>query len=140
MKQIFLLPVILMLLFSCNAPKQLATNQEAPTLEESGNDMEYDVEMFNEQFESWYLIQDSPSTYRTQAYYENWNKQYVAAWNIKCASPQDGWDFDRVVGYNPSEDYGFELNHKLFYYFQYVEHVLDIPILVNGPKVVLKEP
>jgi len=30
-------------------------------------------------------------------------------------------------------DTEFELNHKLFYYFQYVEHVLRIPILPNPP-------
>jgi len=32
------------------------------------------------------------------------------------------------MGSNPSE-----LNHKLFYYFQYVEHVLKIQIMSGGP-------
>ena len=41
--------------------------------------------------------------------------------------------FQTIIGYEPNVDYGFKLNHKLFYYFQYVEHKLRIPILSNGP-------
>lgn len=31
-----------------------------------------------------------------------------------------------------TEDYPFEIEHKLFYYFQFVEKKLNIPIL-SGP-------
>ena len=44
--------------------------------------------------------------------------------------------FEPIIGYNPEVDYGFELNHKLFYYFQYVENVLKIRIMEGGPKAV----
>ncbi len=33
----------------------------------------------------------------------------------------------------PEDSVEYELNHKLFYYFQYVEQVLRIPILDHHP-------
>jgi len=34
-------------------------------------------------------------------------------------------------------DYGIEINHELFYYFQYVEQVLKIQIMPGGPRAVI---
>ncbi len=48
-------------------------------------------------------------------------------------SPEEDRSFQTIIGYEPGEDYGFELNNKLFYYFQYVEQVLRIPILDHRP-------
>lgn len=69
-------------------------------------------------------------------YYENWNRQYVAAWNAKAANPIRYPFFQPIQGYDPTEHYGLKLNRKLFYYFQYVQNVLKIPILpAGGPHV-----
>ena len=55
---------------------------------------------------------------------------------IQCIlDPRKSSFFEPIIGYDPTVDYGFELNHKLFYYFQYVENVLKIQIMPGGPKV-----
>lgn len=93
----------------------------------------YELIVFDTGFETWYLLQNSPARYRSQQYYENWNRQYVSEWNHLATQSSRRSFFQTIMGYEPGVDYGFELNHKLFYYFQYVEHVLRIPILPNPP-------
>lgn len=78
-----------------------------------------------------------PARFRSQQYYEGWNQQYVAQWNYLAVQSQKRRFFQSIIGYEPGVDYGFELNHKLFYYFQYVEKVLRIPILPNPPSGVV---
>lgn len=121
---------------SCSGTKNMTKN-ETSSVEVTGEDsIEYDVETFNSNFDLWYQRQNTPASYRSQSYYESWNRQYVSAWNAKCASPSRNWSFEPVVGYDPNEDYGFEMNHKLFYYFIYVERVLKKQIIPGGPHVV----
>ncbi len=81
-------------------------------------------------------LHNSPSMYRSQQYYENWNRQYVSAWNFNAMSERKNSFFEPIVGYEYNVDYGFEINHELFYYFQYVEHVLKIQIMPGGPNAV----
>jgi len=79
-------------------------------------------------------MHNNPSEYKSQSYYEYWNKQYVSAWNSKAIQNDSNSFFEPIVGYDSTVDYGFELNHKLFYYFQYVENILKISIMSGGPK------
>lgn len=126
-------------LFSaCSSAKRLAES-DASSIEVTGQDsVEYDVETFDAKFDMWYEVQNTPATYRLQSYYESWNRQYVSAWNAKCAVGSPHWTFEPVIGYDPAEDYGFEMNHKLFYYFMYVEKVLKKKIIPGGPNIVIK--
>jgi len=98
--------------------------------------LEYELETFDLKFESWYQLHNTPSEYRLQSYYESWNQQYVFAWNSNAMNSRKNSFFEPIVGFDPTEDYGFELNHKLFYYFQYVENVLKIRIISGGPHAV----
>lgn len=133
MKKIFYLFIVITFLAVCSGPKGVVK------IEPEGNDvvqedsLEYELIVFDTEFETWYMLQDSPARYRSQQYYENWNRQYVLEWNYLATQPRRRSFFQPIVGYEPGVDYGFELNHKLFYYFQYVENVLRIPILPNRP-------
>lgn len=119
--------------WACSTQKNVQV--ENRTIEISEEDsVEYDLETFDVRFETWYELHNTPSTYRSQGYYESWNKQYVSAWNYNSMHPTKDWYFEPVIGYDPTVDYGFELNHELFYYFQYVERVLKIRIMPGGPR------
>lgn len=132
MKQIFLAVVVIAAVYACNTQKSLNVKKSDNAAFKDST--EYEVETFDTQFESWYEYHNRPSTYKSKEYYESWNGQYVTAWNARCVSGGKDWYFDPVVGYKPGEDYGFELNHKLFYYFMYVENVLGITIIPGGPR------
>jgi len=138
MKKIIFWIGILLIVASCSTQKKLVEKKAKPVVEIAKEDsVEYELETFDQKFETWYAMQNNPAQYRSQSYYENWNRQYVSEWDTKALDPIRNPYFQTIIGYNPSVDYGFKLNHKLFYYFQYVEHVLKIPILPNGPHVAL---
>jgi len=139
MKKIILWVGILLFAASCSTQKKLAGEKAKPVKIEKNDSTQYQLETFDQKFETWYEIQNTPSNYRSEAYYESWNRLYVAAWNDKATNPIKNPFFEPIIGWDPNVDYGFKLNHKLFYYFQYVEHVLKIPILPkgSGPHIVL---
>ena len=135
-QKIFWLGIIL-LIVACSTQKGLVTvksNNEGSIVEDS---LEYELVTFDGKFETWYQMHNSPSMYRSQQYYENWNRQYVSAWNYNAMTGRRNSFFEPIVGYESTVDYGFELNHKLFYYFQYVEQVLKIQIMPGGPQTVI---
>ncbi len=129
--------VVFVMIVGCTGERGLV--KVAPTEDrETADRVEYELITFDNRFETWYCLNDSPSMYRSLEYYESWNKQYVSAWNNRVVDPHSGSFFEPIVGYHYGVDYGFALNHKLFYYFQYVEQRLHIPILYGpGPQVSL---
>jgi hypothetical protein len=137
MKKLLTLFGVLLMILSCSVPKGVVTlepNNNDVTQEDS---VEYELIVMDTGFETWYILQDSPARYRSQQYYEGWNRQYVSASNAYANQPYRRSFFQTIIGYVPNVDYGFELNHKLFYYFKYVEKVLKIPILFNSPMSVV---
>ncbi len=133
MKKVVLLIVLAVFIASCSGPKNAVKIEPNANEAVQQDSTEYELVVFDPHFESWYLLHDSPALYQSQGYYEGWNQQYVNQWNYLAAHSRRGSFFEPIVGYEPGVDYGFELNHKLFYYFQYVERVLRIPILPNRP-------
>lgn len=134
-KQLFFLLTISLFIWACSAQKKAVKVGETETKVELDS-IEYGVETFDGKFEAWYAIHNNPANYRSEEYYANWNKQYVMAWNNKATSGSKNSFFEPIVGYDSTEEYGFDVNHKLFYYFQYVENVLNIEIMPGGPKAV----
>jgi hypothetical protein len=137
MKKILLWTGILLFAVSCSSQKKIAEHKTKPVEIEQNDSVQYQLLTFDQSFDNWYAIQNQPAQYRPLSYYESWNRQYIAAWNAKATDPIRNPFFQPIQGYDPTVDYGFKLNHKLFYYFQYVENVLKIPILPNGPHVAL---
>ena len=135
MKKIIFWMGILLFVASCSQQKKLAEKAKHEVKITAQDSTKYELLTFDSKFETWYTLHNNPATYRTQSYYEYWNRQYVSEWNNKATDPIKNPFFEPIVGYDPNVNYGFKLNHKLFYYFQYVEHVLKIPILSNGPHV-----
>ena len=127
---------IILLMAACSTQKGLVTVKSNIAESSVEDSLEYHLETFDGKFESWYQLHNSQSMYRSQQYYENWNRQYVSAWNFNAMSERKNSFFEPIIGYEYTVDYGFEINHELFYYFQYVEHVLKIQIMPCGPNAV----
>ena len=136
MKQFIVLALVI--LAACTAPK----NSTKSVVLKSGNDSiqkdstEYEVIALDPGFESWYAQHNAKATYRSKDYYHNWNVRYVRAWNLKASTFPHAQLFNGQINYDYTEDYPLEIEHKLFMYFQFVEHKLGIPILDGpGPQV-----
>ena len=99
---------------------------------------EYELLILDPGFESWFLSTWSPAKDRSKSYYELWNQRYVNAWNYKSTQPHTSRFFDTSIQYDPTVDYGIEVQRKLYYYFRWVDTRLGIPILdIAPPKGVL---
>jgi hypothetical protein len=136
MKHFFILFTIMLFIWACSGPKTVVEAEKKEVPETAPDNVSYAMETNDDKFKTWYDLHKNPETNRSQNYYESWNKKYVKEWN-RLSSQKDKNDFFvPIVGYNRTKDLGFEINHQLFYYFQYVENVLKIQILPGGPKVV----
>ncbi|WP_423130382.1 DUF6146 family protein [Gaoshiqia sp. Z1-71] len=133
MKPYLILLISFAVLLGC-ATRQSIRIETAET--DSGEDsVSYELIVFDPGFESWFLKNHKPSQFRSQSYYEYWNRRYVQAWNYHETGFRHRQLIDGYINYDSNTDYGPEINHKLFYYFMYVEHALKIPIIPDGPRI-----
>lgn len=134
-KALFFTLALVTAMAACSGLKGVVTIEPGDETTHLEDSISYELIVLDPGFESWYLLHSSPTKYRLQSYYENWNHRYVTEWDYKARLPGKHSFFQPIHGYERGIDYGFELNHKLFYYFQYVERVLKIPIVANGPAI-----
>jgi len=86
---------------------------------------EYEVQIIDHGFKKWFTANARPVNFYTQEYYELINDRYARAWNEKVASKRFGSinsPFQSRIDYDPTIDYGLEIDYILFYYFKYIEH------------------
>ena len=124
--------IVLALIFlsSCgsNKTKKQDNTTKYSTLELdeiSSDSTEYDIIISDIGYES-FLVTQKPMEFYSQRYYENWNRYYVVDWNNKVRnsiyhSAKYQNVFEMFIDYNPSTNYGMEVNYKLYYYFMFVE-------------------
>ena len=123
--KIYLLPFIFILMITACGSQRSLHRAMAPEIAPDDS-TEYELIVFDQGFETWYLLQKSAAVDHSIIYYKNWNRQYVDEWNYRSGTSRF---FSSQINYDPIEDYPLEIEHKLYYYFQYVEQELHIPIL-----------
>lgn len=135
MKYLFI--ILFALLFAGCATQhhiQIKQDKNTEAAVQDTDSTSYELVVLDPGFDSWYLVNSKPSWYHSQSYYEYWNQRYVQAWNYEYRGGHYSKVLDSYIDYDANTDYGLELNHKLFYYFQYVVHQLHIPLISDGPK------
>ncbi|UII31568.1 DUF6146 family protein [Fulvivirga ulvae] len=100
-------------------------SQGSNILSKAENDDEYELTIIDSGYDRWFSINRRPINYHTLSFYEQQNARYVRAWNEKVS--QQGryntinYPFENRINYDPSIDYGLELNYQLYNYFRYIE-------------------
>ncbi|HKJ43310.1 MAG TPA: DUF6146 family protein [Sunxiuqinia sp.] len=132
----YLTIILFALIFaSCATQHNVQIKHDKQAEKSADNDStSYELVVLDPGFDSWYAINSKPSWYHSQDYYEYWNQRYVQAWNYDYQGGRYSKVLETYIDYDPNVDYGLELNHKLFYYFQYVVHGLYIPLISDGPR------
>ncbi|MDN5201815.1 DUF6146 family protein [Fulvivirgaceae bacterium BMA10] len=89
------------------------------------DDTEYELIIDDPGFETWFITNGKPVGFYSQQYYESKNQRYVIAWNenVTRYAGRRNSPFTSFINYDPTVDYGIALNHKLFYYFKYIENL-----------------
>jgi len=129
MRRIWTLSIISIIMWGCTStqPHVMITDENIILPDE--DKPEYELEVLDPGFNTWFLTQWSPAKDHSYKYYDTWNDRYVEAWNYKATSSRYSRFFNSTINYDITEDYGMEVSRKLFYYFKYVEDELNIPIL-----------
>lgn len=131
MQYIASITIAIFLLSSCGSNKAQKDDDnkiEYSTLKfekESDDSLEYEIYINDIGYDT-FLITQRPMDFYSQRYYENWNRYYVTDWNQKVQtslyhSAKYQNVFEMFIDYDPSIDYGMEVNYKLYNYFMFVE-------------------
>ena len=132
MKKLLFLPVIIISLLACNSQKPVAEGESPEVAITSGEDdsTKYELIVFDPGYESFLVSQPYPKWYYSEEYYKTWNIQYVIEWNYRFRNPMIFGNFyETEINYNPSEEYGLDLNYQLYQYFQFIEKKYGIVLI-----------
>lgn len=121
--------IVIFLFFSCSTSSRMLGVTDKNLIDISQEEEEYELIILDPGFDTWFITSWSPAKDRSVKYYTLWNQQYVSAWNYKATNPHSGAMFDNIIYYDPTIDYGIEVERKLYYYFRWVDTKLGIPIL-----------
>lgn len=128
----YLLALIL-LLASCTAQKEtlevsneeqaLFDSKEEQPVEIKDEETEYEIIIIEPGFNTWLLTIARPEGYYSQTFLENRNAILVSNWNQRVLQPSmyNPNLYEMQINYDPTIDYGYEVNYKLYNYFIYFQ-------------------
>jgi len=133
MKKIVDFIFLSILLYSCVSANRMQTMPDKNLIDIKQNEDQYEVVVLDPGFDSWFATTWSPAKDHNVEYYAQWNQRYVNAWNYKATQPLTAPLFENIIQYDPTIDYGIEVERKLYYYFRWVDTKQGIPILDSRP-------
>ena len=128
MKTILFVLVISLLIFSCKSSDkttsnidELSTDAQIDTIRIENEALEYKIIIIEIGFDPWLRTQ-KPMTYYTDSYLATRNKFLVNEWNRRVYLPgvYNSQIYSQFIDYEPSIDYGLEVNYMLFMYFEFI--------------------
>lgn len=129
MKKLIVSVVLLTFIVSCKTTDKTPTQKkgiattEQDTVRIANDELEYEIIIIEPGFESWLERMARPQGYYSQEFLEGRNQIYVAEWNRRVLQPTvyNPNLYEVQIDYNPSIDYGYEVNYKLYNYFIYFQ-------------------
>lgn len=118
--------IIGFVLYSCSAnfnKGYVGSKKTEKPVVVSNDSLEYEVIIFDVGFNYYLNSQARPRGFYSQNFLERWNLIYITNWNIRHQNPKkyDGNIYQNMIDYDPKIDYGYEVNYKLFNYFQFAQ-------------------
>ncbi|WP_318308338.1 DUF6146 family protein [Flagellimonas crocea] len=138
MKKRLLFPILIGLIMcfgilSCTSQKSVVDvsseekavfeSQDEEPVEIADDETEYEIIIIEPGFNTWLQSIARPEGYYSQSFLENRNIILVTNWNQRVLNPLR-WNpnlYEMQINYDPSIDYGYEVNYKLYNYFIYFQ-------------------
>ena len=124
-------PILLLgfiLFVGCSSNKPLVKIEGA---EQATDSTEYEIIVSEPGFETWFVTHSKPIWFYEEHYYKNFNQLYTNEWNHRVRSLQFDFPFDELRDYNNTNEYGVELEHKLYWYYKFMMDKYDFKLLVT---------
>jgi len=103
-------------------PAPSDTSENSLNFEKNEED-EYDIIVFDPQYDVYLNTTAKPKNFYSENYYKNKNRFYVNEWNLRHSQPFS-YDPDLYavhIDYQPNVDYGLTLEYKLYNFFKFIE-------------------
>ncbi|MBJ7879856.1 DUF6146 family protein [Gelidibacter salicanalis] len=129
MKTVITIILLATFAISCNStktPRTIASNSTSTaqdTVRIANDSLEYEILIIEPGFNSWLASTAKPEGFYSQEYMESRNRIYVSEWNQRVLQPQryNSNLYELQIDYQPTIDYGYEVNYKLYNYFIYFQ-------------------
>ena len=125
--------IAIIILSGCNSTKEaLAISEkeksafdavEGDPVTIADEETEYEIIIIDPGFYTWLNTIARPEGYYSKTFLENRNRLLVLNWNQRVLAPNnyDPSLYEMQIDYQPSIDYGYEVNYKLYNYFIYFQ-------------------
>ncbi len=124
--------LVSMIILSCSTTKKVPLQNQKVEMTSNNDSTEHTLIVLDPGFES-YLISKPSAHFYSQQYYESWNDRYVREWNARHRDPlRYGPFYETEIFYDLAEDYGLDLNYRLYYYFQFIKDQYGIVLIGRG--------
>ena len=120
--RIFILSLFLINFLACSTSYPKPSTEKEMTFEEN-EEGEYDIIVFDSQYDTFLVTRAFPKEYYSENYYKNRNTFLVTEWNMRHNQPMryDPNLYEVSIDYNPQINYGLDFEYKLYNFFMFVE-------------------
>jgi len=121
LKQLILLFSLTFFMMSCGALHN--KNNSKNTVKIAKDKTEYEVLIIDPGYELFLKTEAKPKGFYSKNYLESKNRRYVQIWNSRVRNPRkyNPSIYENIIDYDPSIDYGMDLNYNLYNYFKFAE-------------------
>lgn len=85
----------------------------------SNPELEYEVIIFDNQFEGWFVTRAHPRGYYSKTFLESKNRQWVNSFNARSRAGVKGFNY--TIDFQSGIDYGYEVNYMIYNYLLYFQ-------------------
>ncbi|WP_407321971.1 DUF6146 family protein [Tenacibaculum maritimum] len=123
-KTFFLLCCIGVCIWSCTPSlNKITTTSKEPPVVIANDSLAYEIIIIDPGFTMYLNTISKPTGYYSQNYLENKNLFYVSTWNYRVTNVNQFNPniYENIIDYDPNINYGYEVNYKLFNYFEFAQ-------------------
>ncbi|CAM1346205.1 DUF6146 family protein [Tenacibaculum crassostreae] len=113
-----------LLLWACaSSPSKTTSSEKEEPVVIANDSLEYEIIIIDPGFTAYLNSIAKPEGFYSQSYLENKNQLYVVNWNYRAQNPLQFNPniYENVIDYSPHINYGYEVNYKLFNYFEFAQ-------------------
>lgn len=122
--------IVSIFIWSCSSsPVKTKNNpKEEPPVVIKNDSLEYEIIIIDPGFTLYLNTIARPEGFYSQNYLENKNQFYVTTWNYRASNPIQFNPniYENRIDYNPTINYGYDVNYKLFNYFEFAQRKYNI--------------
>ena len=127
MKNFLFILTLSFAIYSCGTFNKTMGNSSAEitkndTIRIANDSLEYEIMIIEPGFDSW-LISQPPRGFYGQSFLESKNRSFVSEYNNRVLQPARYSHnlYGEQINYDPTVDYGYEVNYLLYNYFVYFQ-------------------